>query len=624
MPININNIRSIENEPLEPCVTTFPESESLLAQESASLSCCISEYVHSIFKNIAAFWRSIVDPISRTIKPYIADYNKKKVVAAILKDFGVNAEILSRGKPIALERLMDFIAFDDEMRNHIVAMVNAAGNVAIFEDTGLKSSEKDDLFSDKELIRIDHMRFLLAHMGVKATKLGLPYGDDWMYNKNGTVMREISPICIKKLYEAISADAAVANEIIKSVNEIGIEDFTESRQGYAAIQKEPLKKAQEGTTRWTKFYKNMAELEPGQIRQFSKVIKVAAPLFKLLPKEDTFYFDPTGEVAPFFVTKTGDLLTRGALLKKGNYKDVYHIVRINDMISQETNEVLLHIKKDVTGAKRECKLIKMVQGTSAYFISPLEIVGEIPDKELWARQEKMVNDGSHLSNKDTDPLLLVKAFTQSAIALTALHYYNIIYDDFKNDNILFDRAGNARLADFGLSRQRESRKGESRKSQSPRLEKKKSATKLGKPKGTPGYRISDVEMSDKSDAFSLGVTILDTIGQAYLNCKKINKEGCFKELEKECSTKAWLNQRTQEQIDGLIKIMHKKINEQERTITNKKMIRGLIDIASDLVKLNPKNRSTCEKITTRFRTLIQETCPEVEKEIDFNIRVPKR
>jgi serine/threonine protein kinase len=86
-----------------------------------------------------------------------------------------------------------------------------------------------------------------------------------------------------------------------------------------------------------------------------------------------------------------------------------------------------------------------------------------------------------------------------ASALATIHAASIVHRDLKPENVLVDRAGNALLVDFGISKPRRSGLN----------------TGAGMILGTPGYiapeMVSDRAISTASDMFSLGVLLWEML-----------------------------------------------------------------------------------------------------------------
>jgi serine/threonine-protein kinase len=101
---------------------------------------------------------------------------------------------------------------------------------------------------------------------------------------------------------------------------------------------------------------------------------------------------------------------------------------------------------------------------------------------------------------------IVAMFEQIGVGLVAVHRAGIVHRDFKPDNVLIDRDGKARVADFGLART-------TREDASPMGQ---PLTRTGAMMGTPGYMAPEqqfgAEVDARADQYSFCVALREALG----------------------------------------------------------------------------------------------------------------
>jgi hypothetical protein len=101
----------------------------------------------------------------------------------------------------------------------------------------------------------------------------------------------------------------------------------------------------------------------------------------------------------------------------------------------------------------------------------------------------------------------VEMFMQVGAGLAAVHGSGLVHRDFKPDNVLVDRAGRARVADFGLARL-DAQGGPSPMAQP--------MTKSGVVMGTPGYMAPEqhfgADVDARADQFSFCIALREALG----------------------------------------------------------------------------------------------------------------
>ena len=102
---------------------------------------------------------------------------------------------------------------------------------------------------------------------------------------------------------------------------------------------------------------------------------------------------------------------------------------------------------------------------------------------------------------------IVEMFAQVGAGLAAVHRSGLVHRDFKPDNVLVDRDGHARVADFGLARL--DREGEVSPLAAP-------LTRTGAMMGTPGYMAPEQQFGGNVDAradqYSFCVALREALG----------------------------------------------------------------------------------------------------------------
>ncbi|NVB82293.1 MAG: serine/threonine protein kinase [Kofleriaceae bacterium] len=102
---------------------------------------------------------------------------------------------------------------------------------------------------------------------------------------------------------------------------------------------------------------------------------------------------------------------------------------------------------------------------------------------------------------------IVEMFAQAGTGLAAAHAVGLVHRDFKPDNVLVDRKGRARVADFGLARL--DREGDASPMAQP-------LTRTGVMMGTPGYMAPEQQFGGdvdaRADQYSFCVALREALG----------------------------------------------------------------------------------------------------------------
>jgi serine/threonine-protein kinase len=105
---------------------------------------------------------------------------------------------------------------------------------------------------------------------------------------------------------------------------------------------------------------------------------------------------------------------------------------------------------------------------------------------------------------------VVGIFVEIGAGLSAVHAAGLVHRDFKPDNVLVDRSGHARVADFGLARLEPDRQDEA----SPALA--APLTRTGAMMGTPGYMAPEQQFGSdvdaRADQYSFCVGLREALG----------------------------------------------------------------------------------------------------------------
>jgi serine/threonine protein kinase len=102
---------------------------------------------------------------------------------------------------------------------------------------------------------------------------------------------------------------------------------------------------------------------------------------------------------------------------------------------------------------------------------------------------------------------IVEMFAQVGAGLSAVHRVGLVHRDFKPDNVLVDRGGHARVADFGLARLEASQAAASPM---------KALTHTGAVMGTPGFMAPEqqfgADVDARADQYSYCVALREALG----------------------------------------------------------------------------------------------------------------
>lgn len=485
-----------------------------------------------------------------------------------LKRWGVNELICEIVNPEGLKKLKSFILLNDHMRSKVIEMVNCDKNICSF-------LEKNPTISDFQ-------KQVLRHMGISLRAIGLPE-DSWG-KYNHTYQYQFTPPNdeeIDKLYQFLAEELKVAEkvQVLVEDNPSGINCFFDYMESYKNIRAKEDKESFLAS----EYYENLSTLTINQQYTIRQVILSVGKVINEPREKDVLYT----QTCPFIITTKGEILTTSSEIGKGSFKNVYDMISVNSLLLNDDLAMIFINNKEAF--EDELEIVKKLTGASPYLSPSFHLIETTMTGGLVAIQEKMRGksgqdgDGTSLPYEKGSEIL--KAFAQVALALNAMHEKNIVHGDFKPQNFVFDRKGDARVIDFGHSREIEN----------------KQILKVFV--GTPGYRapesVKNNELSKSSDYFSLGVSILETIWIKYLKSDRIE---FFKLISRKLPTEILFN---------LKDVIEKK----ESDFNEKLMMMGILDISEKLVMINPKERISCEDAFIGIHVLIKEYCPEISNQI---------
>ncbi len=140
----------------------------------------------------------------------------------------------------------------------------------------------------------------------------------------------------------------------------------------------------------------------------------------------------------------------------------------------------------------EARALSQLNHPNIAVIYAVEFIGEAPCLCMEYLEGMRLDDWAHNPEKNFAEKLEVAR--QIASALAAAHRAGIIHRDLKPSNIIVNAQNHAKLLDFGIAR---------------KVDAAERLTQTGQTPGTPAYmspeQISNLEVDERSDVFSLGV-----------------------------------------------------------------------------------------------------------------------
>lgn len=140
----------------------------------------------------------------------------------------------------------------------------------------------------------------------------------------------------------------------------------------------------------------------------------------------------------------------------------------------------------------EARALSQLNHPNIAVIYAIEFIGAVPCLCMEYLEGMRLDDWAHNPEKNFAEKLEVAR--QIASALAAAHRAGIIHRDLKPSNIIVNAQNHAKLLDFGIAR---------------KVDAAERLTQTGQTPGTPAYmspeQISDLEVDERSDVFSLGV-----------------------------------------------------------------------------------------------------------------------
>lgn len=140
----------------------------------------------------------------------------------------------------------------------------------------------------------------------------------------------------------------------------------------------------------------------------------------------------------------------------------------------------------------EARALSQLNHPNIAVIYAVEFIGEAPCLCMEYLEGMRLDDWAHNPEKNFAEKL--KVARQIASALAAAHRAGIIHRDLKPSNIIVNAQNHAKLLDFGIAR---------------KVDAAERLTQTGQTPGTPAYmspeQISDLDVDERSDVFSLGV-----------------------------------------------------------------------------------------------------------------------
>ena len=140
----------------------------------------------------------------------------------------------------------------------------------------------------------------------------------------------------------------------------------------------------------------------------------------------------------------------------------------------------------------EARALSQLNHPNIAVIYAVEFIGEAPCLCMEYLEGMHLDDWAHNPEKNFTEKLEVAR--QIASALAAAHRAGIIHRDLKPSNIIVNAQNHAKLLDFGIAR---------------KVDAAERLTQTGQTPGTPAYmspeQISNLEVDERSDVFSLGV-----------------------------------------------------------------------------------------------------------------------
>ncbi len=223
-----------------------------------------------------------------------------------------------------------------------------------------------------------------------------------------------------------------------------------------------------------------------------------------LPSEDIPAFTKTMEAPKVELTKGSTFAGRYQIIEelgKGGMGKVYRAFdkKLEEEVALKLlNPEIASNEKTIERFKNElklarkiahrnvCKMYDLNEEKETHFITMEYVAGE--DLKSTIRREKK------LSQEET-----VRIAQQICEGLSEAHKLGVVHRDLKPSNIMIDKAGNARIMDFGIARSLEA----------------KGITVTGMTIGTPEYmspeQVEGKEVDQKSDIYSLGVILYEML-----------------------------------------------------------------------------------------------------------------
>lgn len=524
--------------------------------------------------------------LSKFFKTFSLAFTSNKVVKVdvflkkkeFLQDLGLKESIIKKGKEDSISRLIEFMMSAESMKGIVVDMINEKGDLKIFE---------------KAQKMVKYQQVVLFFMGVEERAIGL----------DPTFESKPSDEQINHLYLEISKEIKTKDKIIALIpgQVAGIKNFFEALKGYQELIKKEGK-----IFHAPKFYEELSSFDVATRIKLMSAMRSVGELIAHPHESDKIYLIDSNIIV---LTKKGEAFTEYAEFAAGTYKNVFTLLKINDFV-MSSDKVLLRIKKGASKknkseneASTEIKIFQKLQGSSRYIAPPFELVLD-SEYAINAIQDRMSGksgnrkDGTGLCLRPYDEIL--KAYAQAAIALLALHVNEMVHGDFKPANFMFDKNDDVRLADFGFT-----------------VEGVNEETILNRTSGTLTYMAPETtpinkKLSQKSDSFSLGVSILESIYEKY----KANSNLSW---SKNINNK-FLHNLSQDEIDKLIKTLKIMIEEKKLPEQEEFHLKAMLDIARGLVQIDPSKRSSIKDVVQQFHDLIEKNKPDMEKEIDWEVK----